>query len=139
MKSEAAVFEIANIDLSTSGGPNGQATSQASRTKIAALRRLAHQLLRELQSLSEIQTAGGNSGQMNLEGGVDFYEQVSHFEIELIKNALQTTRGHQAHAAQLLNLNTTTLNSKIKRYKISVNEFFHVYVPTENVGMETRA
>jgi len=134
MKSEAAVFEIADIGLLTSDSPNGHASPQASHNKVVALRRLALQLLRELQTLSEFQTENGISGKVNLEGGVDFYEEVSRFEIDLIKGALQMTAGHQAQAAQLLNLNPTTLNSKIKHYKISIHEFFNTYFSTENVG-----
>lgn len=51
--------------------------------------------------------------------GVDFYELTKHFEIGLIKQALSLTHGHQTNAAKLLNLKLTTLNSIIKRYKIS--------------------
>ena len=138
MKSKA-VFEIADISLTTSEAPNGHATPQSSHNKVASLRRLGLKLLRELQTLSEIQTANGISGKVNLEGGVDFYEEVRRFEIDLIKGALQITAGHQAQAAQLLNLNVTTLNSKIKHYKISLDEFFHIYVSTENVGIEARS
>jgi DNA-binding NtrC family response regulator len=133
MKSEAAVSEVADFGLLTSEPSNGNASPQASHNKVAALRRLALQLVRELQTLSEIQTANGIAGQVNLEGGVDFYEEVSRFETDLIKGALQITAGHQAQAAQLLNLNPTTLNSKIKHYKINLHEFFPAYFFTENV------
>ncbi len=51
--------------------------------------------------------------------GVDFYQLTKHFEISLIKQALQLTHGHQTKAAKLLNLNLTTLNSIIKRHKIN--------------------
>jgi|SRR5438876_3424247 len=138
MKSKT-VFEIADTSLMTSEAPNGHATPQASHNKVAALRRLALQILRELQTLSEIQNANGLSGKVNLEGSVDFYEEVSRFEIDLIKGALQITAGHQAQAAQLLNLNATTLNSKIKHHKISLDDFFQIYVSTENVKIEARA
>jgi transcriptional regulator with PAS, ATPase and Fis domain len=53
-------------------------------------------------------------------GGIQFYEEVQRFEIELIKQALEQTGGHQSRAAKLLGLNTTTLNSKIKSYNIKL-------------------
>ncbi|HZS44532.1 MAG TPA: sigma-54 dependent transcriptional regulator [Blastocatellia bacterium] len=53
-------------------------------------------------------------------GGIQFYEEVQRFEIELIKQALEQTGGHQSRAAKLLGLNTTTLNSKIKSYNIRI-------------------
>jgi len=49
---------------------------------------------------------------------INFYEEVARFEIALIRNALQRTKGHQVHAARLLNLNSSTLNAKIKQYDI---------------------
>ena len=49
---------------------------------------------------------------------INFYEEVSRFEIALIRNALQRTKGHQVRAARLLNLNSSTLNAKIKQYDI---------------------
>jgi DNA-binding NtrC family response regulator len=54
-----------------------------------------------------------------LNEGFDFYNEVRHFEIRLIKKALKITGGSQTQAARLLKLNTTTLNTKIKNYQIS--------------------
>ena len=50
---------------------------------------------------------------------VNFDEEVKRFEIFLIEQALNRTGGNQLKAARLLNLKNTTLNSKIKRYRIS--------------------
>lgn len=55
---------------------------------------------------------------IDLSHGISFYDEVSRFEIELIKQALELTGGHQSRAAKLLGLNNTTLNSKIKSYNI---------------------
>ena len=52
--------------------------------------------------------------------GISFYEEVSRFEIELIRKALEVTGGHQTRAAKLLGMNNTTLNSKIKSYNIKI-------------------
>ena len=52
--------------------------------------------------------------------GVDFYEEVTKFEVELIRQALVHTKGNQRAAARLLGLKTTTLNSKVKTYNLDV-------------------
>jgi DNA-binding NtrC family response regulator len=57
---------------------------------------------------------------IDLTHGISFYDEVSRFEIELIRQALELTGGHQSRAAKLLGLNNTTLNSKIKSYNIKV-------------------
>jgi DNA-binding NtrC family response regulator len=50
--------------------------------------------------------------------GINFYDEVRRFEIDLIRRALDQTSGHQSRAARLLGMNATTLNSKIKTYNI---------------------
>jgi DNA-binding NtrC family response regulator len=52
--------------------------------------------------------------------GISFYDEVAKFEIRLIRRALEITGGNQSRAARLLGMNTTTLNSKIKAYNITV-------------------
>jgi DNA-binding NtrC family response regulator len=66
-----------------------------------------------VQSINEV-------GGVAIESGFDFYDEVSRFEINLIRRALVQTGGHQVRAAKLLNLKVTTLNSKIKHYQISL-------------------
>ena len=58
--------------------------------------------------------------EIHIESGIAFYDEVSRFEIDLIKKALEFTEGHQSRASKLLGLNNTTLNSKIKAYNIKV-------------------
>lgn len=60
----------------------------------------------------------GSSAEIDIARGVNFYDEVKSFEIDLIRRALDQTAGHQSRAAQLLGLNATTLNSKIKAYNI---------------------
>lgn len=60
----------------------------------------------------------GVSGEIDLARGVNFYDEVKKFEIDLIRRSLEQTGGHQSRAARLLGLNATTLNSKIKNYNI---------------------
>ncbi|HUS10743.1 MAG TPA: helix-turn-helix domain-containing protein [Pyrinomonadaceae bacterium] len=50
--------------------------------------------------------------------GTDFYDNVSRFEILMIKRALNQAGGNQRKAAQLLGIKATTLNSKVKRYGV---------------------
>ena len=50
--------------------------------------------------------------------GISFYDEVNRFQIEMIKRALEVTGGHQSRAAKLLGMNTTTLNSKIKFFRL---------------------
>jgi transcriptional regulator with GAF, ATPase, and Fis domain len=60
----------------------------------------------------------GFSADIDIARGVNFYDEVKKFEIDLIRRALDQTGGHQSRAARLLGLNATTLNSKIKTYNI---------------------
>ncbi|OLE54936.1 MAG: hypothetical protein AUG51_05875 [Acidobacteria bacterium 13_1_20CM_3_53_8] len=60
------------------------------------------------------------SAQLDISRGVNFYDEVRRFEIDLIRRALEQTGGHQSRAARLLGMNATTLNSKIKTYNISL-------------------
>ena len=60
----------------------------------------------------------GTSSEIDLAKGVNFYDEVKRFEIDIIRRALEQTGGHQSRAARLLGLNATTLNSKIKTYNI---------------------
>jgi DNA-binding NtrC family response regulator len=57
---------------------------------------------------------------LDIARGIAFYDEVSRFEIELIRRALEITGGHQSRAAKLLGMNNTTLNSKIKVYNIKL-------------------
>lgn len=65
-----------------------------------------------------IKQTEGFSGDIDISRGVNFYDEVKKFEIDLIRRALDQTGGHQSRAARLLGLNATTLNSKIKSYNI---------------------
>lgn len=98
---------------------NGQEDTPG-RSNVTALKELTLRLLREVQSIGEVRT-------INLEGGLDFYNEVTRFEIDLIKRALLQTAGHQGRAARLLNLKVTTLNSKIKHYNICLSNFANGY------------
>jgi DNA-binding NtrC family response regulator len=59
--------------------------------------------------------------EIDLSHGISFYDEVNRFQIELIRRALEVTGGHQSRAAKLLGMNTTTLNSKIKYFRLRIN------------------
>ena len=65
-----------------------------------------------------IRSTEGKSADIDISRGVNFYDEVKKFEIDLIRRALDQTGGHQSRAARLLGLNATTLNSKIKSYNL---------------------
>jgi transcriptional regulator with GAF, ATPase, and Fis domain len=69
-----------------------------------------------------VQQSEGLSGDIDIARGVNFYEEVKRFEIDLIRRALEQTGGHQSRAARLLGLNATTLNSKIKTNSIRTDQ-----------------
>jgi DNA-binding NtrC family response regulator len=69
-------------------------------------------------AMEMIASADGASHEIDIAHGVNFYDEVKRFEIDLIRRSLDQTAGHQSRAARLLGLNATTLNSKIKSYNI---------------------
>ena len=80
--------------------------------RIEALREMALLFLSELESLRSTRPSRS-------EGPGKLYDEVQRFEIDLIRSALERTGGNQVRAARLLGVKPTTLNAKLKRYKIS--------------------
>jgi transcriptional regulator with PAS, ATPase and Fis domain len=72
---------------------------------------LANTLMAELESVNAVPA-------LNLNEGIRMHDEVVRYEIDLIRTALRMTRNHQRRAAQMLGVKTTTLNSKIKKYRI---------------------
>lgn len=70
--------------------------------------------------VSSSQEGASNAAVHDIARGVNFYEEVRRFEVDLIRRALEQTGGHQSRAARLLGMNATTLNSKIKTYNINL-------------------
>jgi len=68
-------------------------------------------------------TVGAQRSPVELPGnGIRVKERVASFERALIKAALEKTEWNQKKAAQLLQVNATTLSEKIKRLKIKAGE-----------------
>ena len=67
-----------------------------------------------------VREGAGAASSIDVSRGINFYDEVRRFEIDLIRRALDQTGGHQSRAARLLGMNPTTLNSKIKTYNINL-------------------
>ena len=78
--------------------------------RLSSLKVLAVTLLNEIEALENSTT--DEVSELNLQ------TEVRRFEAELIRNALVRTGGKQRRAARLLGMKVTTLNTKIRRYKI---------------------
>jgi DNA-binding NtrC family response regulator len=99
----------------TNGNPASREApfkSELARHSLDNLREAALTVLKEVESLT--------NNQPEPEGQLGLQEEVQRYEMELIRNALQRTRGNQRRAAKLLGVKVTTLNCKIKRYGINV-------------------
>lgn len=117
---EEATWDAQSHQESENGKAPPSADEQEMPNRIEHLKQLTLRLFREVQSLSEIKT-------LNVNDGLDFYGEVSRFEVDLINRALLYTGGHQGRAARLLNLKVTTLNSKIKHYNIKLDAYGNGY------------
>lgn len=128
---EETVMETEGLELSTATQNGHENLATVPKNNLTTLKELTLRLLREVQCIAEVPT-------VSFENGLDFYDEVSRFEIALIKRALLQTAGHQGRAARLLNLKGTTLNSKIKHYGISLEGFATGYPLLETHNNETR-
>ena len=86
-------------------------------TQLSALELLASLLLKEIEFLK--QSEDRTRHLLETDRGIDLHEEVQNFEKGLIRSALIHAKGVQKNAAVLLGVKVTTLNVKIKRYKIS--------------------
>lgn len=94
-------------------GANGHAAGPFD-TRISHLKILALSLLREIASAENTRENYGDRT-------IDLQAEVRRFETELIRSALIQTGGCQRQAARLLRTKVTTLNTKIRKYKIDVS------------------
>src|SRR6267142_4791229 len=106
-----STWERENLEMVDGASPAPDEEPASAEGNMTSLRELTFKLLRKVESIGDVHTP-------DVQSGLDFYDEVSRFEIDLIKRALIQTGGHQRRAARLLNLKVTTLNSKIKHYNI---------------------
>ena len=90
--------------------------SRSLSVKVRHIKDLALALLAEAEAL------GADQHPVS-EQGLCLREAVRRFEIELITDALRRSGGNQARAAALLGTKITTLNQKIKQYRLRTNSF----------------
>ena len=83
--------------------------------RLDALKEVALTLLGTVDSLRSPQPTRDHS--------ISLQDEVQRFETDLIRTALERTGGNQARAARLLGVKHTTLNAKIKRYRIRCDEY----------------
>ena len=120
-----ALREHSDIHLVNTGATEDLVEEKDSANdKTTTLKQLALKLLLEAQSLNEVT-------RLDVRSGIDFYEEVKRFEVDLIQRALSFTGGNQVRAARLLKMKVTTLNSKIKHYDINTDVMIGHYVPME--------
>src|ERR1041384_6007693 len=100
----------------TNGNSASQETpprlTELARHNLDNLREAAQTVLKEVESLA--------SQQPQPERKLGLQEEVQRYETELIRSALERTRGNQRRAAKLLRVKVTTLNCKIKRLGIEL-------------------
>jgi DNA-binding NtrC family response regulator len=82
--------------------------------RLDAVRILAMALVRALES--------GSEGDPGRGVGINLRDEVQRFEANLLKSALAYTGGRQRRAARLLGINVSTMNERIKRYKVNLTE-----------------
>lgn len=99
-----------------SGLSSSVSVKAGSRTRLEILTALSQALLREVAALQNENINSGPSGGTNSIREIDLAKEIESYEADLIRSALMQTRGRQRQAARLLNVKTSTLNSKIKRY-----------------------
>ena len=79
------------------------------------LNHIVQQLMDEVQQINEPSSTV-------FEPNFDLANQVRNYEIKLIELALKVSKGSQTKAIRLLGIKKTTLNAKIKRYNICLND-----------------
>jgi DNA-binding NtrC family response regulator len=100
--------------------PNSNTTSELEH-RVHQLTTLAKALATEIETLQiELSAARDRDRRIDFDdNGIDFYDEIERFEIELIKTALDKCGGKQNQAARLLRLKSTTLNAKMKHYGLN--------------------
>jgi len=99
--------------------------------RVEQLVMLARALASEIEALrSEIAADSNRNKQLDFDNaGIDFYNEVESYEIELIKSALNRCGGNQTQAAKLLQMKSTTLNAKMKHYGLNPVRSIMVHRP----------
>lgn len=87
--------------------------------QLETLKSLSMLLVQEVNLLEEMQSTLENK--IESEKPFCLLTELQRFESNMIRSALIRTMGKQNKAARLLGMKVTTLNTKIKRYKIDLS------------------
>lgn len=100
--------------------PNTHTASELEH-RVQQLTLLAKALASEVETLQvELATDRNRDKLLDFDNqGIDFYQEIERYEIELIKSALNHCNGNQTKAARLLRMKSTTLNAKMKHYGLN--------------------
>ena len=101
--------ELSSPDGAQASTPLREATLDY---RLETLREIVLTLLSKIESLRSAQPARADRS-------IRLHDEVKRFESDLIRSALERSGGNPARAARLLGVKNTTLNAKIRRYKIS--------------------
>ena len=110
-----------SLNVKKNGSPSSEVSDSTKLLKnnhLSALESLTLILLREIEEMKNEET---RLNKIREGEKIHLYEELKFIEINFIRNALIRTGGHQVNAAKLLGMKLTTINSKIKRYKIDIN------------------
>ena len=117
--SSAAIWRGEGLASALSSAKTGQGSTLLREAtlehRLEALKDVALTLLDAVDSLRSSQPARDQS--------LKLQDEVQRFETDLIRTALERTGGNQARAARLLGVKHTTLNAKIKRYRIQCDGY----------------
>ena len=94
----------------------------------ALVEAVTHQVLRSValalisEGVAQAREPASGAEPRDAPAEMSFYEEVRRFEIGLITRALRRARGEQKVAARRLGLKATTLNAKMKQYRMRGTE-----------------
>ena len=114
---DLAVFEREKMGLMDGPNKTSSLSEVALNNRIKALKELTLVLLSQVEALG-----GGGQPPEHKRRSINLYDEVRRFETDIIRYALMRTGGHQRRAARLLGVKVSTLNAKIKRYNIQMDE-----------------
>lgn len=122
---------MGNIELAATDRDETNKTDleRALKQSIDAMQTAAFALLRAA-GLIESAVLSGSIRHIN------FFDEVRRFEISLIQRALREVDFNQARASQILGINKTTLNSKIKQYNIPLDKNKESNATTESLAFK---
>lgn len=93
--------------------------------KVMKFSRVVQQFLKEIETAVDLPFMDDATDLLNTEGQllsseINLAHELRRIEIDFIKLALKHSHGKQVEAARMLGMKATTLNSKMRKYRISL-------------------